>query len=710
MALAAGGIAWTVERFFEFSLLGLLASSLLAVWSSGCVDVAGVALIAAGLLLRGLTVTGLVRFQLGRPWLAVLAAGGLAFYPVDWALLSGGPLAASLHLGLFLTACWIVAMRTGRDHTLLAVLAFAGLVVASWLSTTLYFFAALAAFLLFGVAAFASAEIRHSSRRARRVARSSARRLHWRLGALSASLAAGILLLTGGLFFVLPRTAQAAFRRLAPQRFRPAGLSEEVTLGRFGQALPRDTVVMRVRFYSEQPAFPLKWRGQALGRFDGRRWYNPAEPGQPLASSQGLVKLAENRQLWRSGHRMAYEVWLEPALSDMLFLAGTPEFLRIDAPAVIRTAGGGLRPAPDSPRGLRYGAYSFLETGTAEPGLAAPAPGEAPPGYLELPPLDARIAELARQVTEGRTSEEERAQALEQHLHRHYTYSWRPGLEQAPDPLVDFLFRRRAGHCEHFASAMAVMLRLVGIPSRVSTGFQGGAFNPISGWQVIRASDAHTWVEAWIGGQGWATFDPTPPRPRRAGPSLGTRLAWYLDAAETFWNEWVLHYDLGRQLALASKMESSGRNLSSRWLDRARAKGGQWKAGLTAWGRRYGLVTLAAAALAVAALLLAPRIRAQWRARRRLLQAERGRAQPSDATVLYARLLRLLERRGLAKPVWLTPAEFARGLPTSPAARLVAEFTRAYNHLRFGGRREAAAHMFTLLDQLEQALRQPGGL
>ena len=78
------------------------------------------------------------------------------------------------------------------------------------------------------------------------------------------------------------------------------------------------------------------------------------------------------------------------------------------------------------------------------------------------------------------------------------------------DPLAYFLFERKKGHCEYFASSMAVMLRTLGIPSRVVTGFQSGVYNPMTGWQVIRASDAHSWVEAWIDGRGWTTFDPTP--------------------------------------------------------------------------------------------------------------------------------------------------------------------------------------------------------
>ena len=145
---------------------------------------------------------------------------------------------------------------------------------------------------------------------------------------------------------------------------------------------------------------------------------------------------------------------------------------------------------------------------------------------------------------------------------------------------------------------MAVMLRVVNVPARVAIGYQSGVYNPVSGWLVIRASDAHSWVEAWLPGRGWTTFDPTPPDPNPAADRLGRRLGFYMDAADTFWQEWVLSYNLDRQLILAAQMQDSSRTYGSRWWDRARSTALDWKEAVGGWGRRYGMLTLIAAVLA----------------------------------------------------------------------------------------------------------------
>jgi len=108
----------------------------------------------------------------------------------------------------------------------------------------------------------------------------------------------------------------------------------------------------------------------------------------------------------------------------------------------------------------------------------------------------------------------------------------------------------------------------------------------------------------------------------------------------------------------------------------------------------------------LAALILAlPRARTLWNTRQRVREARRGAAKPSDATLLYSRMLGLLKRRGFQKPAWLTPVEFAHSLPASQTALLLEDFTQAYNDLRFGGRRQAARRMMALLEQLQTAGR-----
>jgi len=702
MARSPAAAVVSVERFFEFSLLGLVASGYLAVLSSGYLDFPTSALTGAGLCLRALLVTGLVRLPLSPRLVAAVTVAYMGFYPLDYLFLSKELLPATVHLVFFLAVVKILTASTGRDHIFVGVIAFLALLAASVLSTSLNFFASLACFLLCGVAAFASAEIRRSTRQPCTIVRSGLRNFHWRLAALSLSVALGILLLTGGLFFLLPRTAQAAFQHLAPQRYHVPGFSNEMILGQIGEIRQRTAAVMRARVEGAGSPGGFKWRGVALAHFDGKRWSNPPDGGQLLRTREGLLQLAEDVQRRRAGRRINYEVQLNGIASDALFFVGTPEFLRLNLPAVIRTATGSYRLPFGASEGLRYGAYSFLESdGPGVDKAAGPVPPASPLDYLQLPPLDPRIPALARHITAGQFLAQGRARALEQHLRGHYSYTTRLLSRQVPDPLAYFLFERRQGHCEYFASAMAIMLRTLGIPARVATGFQTGVLNPISGWYVVRASDAHSWVEAWIPGRGWTSFDPTPPEPRSSGPSLWTRLGFYLDAAETFWDEWVLNYDLGRQLTLATSMERSGRRFSADWLDHFRATLRAWKAAVMAGLRNYGAAAGLLLLAAVAASLAGPRVWLWWKARQRVRQVQRGAAQPSDATLLYARLLALLKRRGFEKPACLTPAEFARSLEPSPLAAPVQEFTLAYNHLRFGGRRQAAPRMVVLLGQLE---------
>jgi len=689
---SSGGVAASVDRFFELSLLGLVASGYFAVLSSSFLDVPTAVSMAAALLLRTLLVTGVIRFEIPARWVTAAALAYIGFYPLDYFFVSKGFLPATVHLIFFLAVVKILTARLARDYVFLAVVAFLQLLAAALLSSSLNFFLFLAFFLLFAVATFAASEVRRSIRKPHIVARSSPKNLHWRLAATSVSLALGILILTVGLFFLLPRTAQAAFRHLAPQRFSVASFAHEMVLGDVGELQRRRTAVMHVRFFDEDPPVNLKWRGGALAYFDGGRWYNPSDPGEPLRVVDGLLAFGERTQ----GPGIRYEVQFSSLASDTLFFAGTPLMLRINSPIVIRTATDGYRLGYGAPGGLHYGAYSALNLPPGPKFLRE----EERTQYLLLPPVDRRVIALARKITEGLPTAEARARAIESYLRRNYRYSLDPLPREVPDPLAHFLFERRAGHCEYFASAMAVMLRIVYVPARVATGFQNGEYNPVSGWVVIRASDAHSWVEAWVPGRGWTTFDPTPPDSRPSTTSVWTHLGYYLDAAETFWQDWVLNYDLDRQLTLAARMENSGRLFGAHWMDRIRLV--EWKQTAAAWGKRYGAFAAIIAILAFAIWKYGPGVWMWSQTLARVRRAQRGAARASDATLLYARLLALLKRKGYQKPAWITPLEFARLLPPSETATLVASFTAAYNDLRFGGNPAAASRMVEALDALER--------
>ncbi len=706
---AASTAGTSVESFFQASLLGLLASGYFAVVGSGFLDRPTIAVVAIALLLRAFIIARLIPFFLSSRQVTLMTVAYIGFYPLDYLWVTRDFLHSTVHLVFFLAAVKLLTAQTDRDYFYLKVLAFLELLAAALLSSNLTFFLFLASFLVFGVATFASGEIRRGARSPSVVVRTGVRGVSGRLTALTAFTALGILLLTAGLFFLLPRTARAAFRHLVPERYHLAGFSNEVTLGQIGELKQQSTSVMHVRFFGVSQQYPLKWRGTALAEFDGRRWYNEMRRDEPLRVESGQVRLNPNTDNPRFGPYISYQVHLKPIGTDALFVAGQPEFLQIPAPIVYRTSVGGFRLSYATSDGIRYVVYSFL----GEPGpnqirnLGLLRPEPLSPNdhdlYLRLPALDARIPALARRIVAGQSTDFDRAAAITRYLRTRYGYTTELLSRPVEDPLADFLFNRRKGHCEYFASAMAVLLRTQNIPSRVVTGFQSGIYNPLSGWQVIRASDAHSWVEAWFPDQGWITFDPTPPDPTRQNALL-SRIGLYMDAAEVFWQDWVLNYDLERQFDLVSRLEESRRTWNGDWLKGLHNWFSDWstKAGpfVKEWAGAMVLWVVGVVGLVWAG----PRLRSWTLARYHARRVRSGRVSAADATVLYLRMLDVLRHRGISKPGWVTPDEFALQIPPSSTSMLVSELTRAYNDLRFGGRNEAAPRMVSLLAQLEASL------
>jgi transglutaminase-like putative cysteine protease len=678
---------------------------------SGVLDAPTMLLVAVGLVVRTLIVAGVVRFAVTERQVTVITVAYILFYPLDYYFVTREFLGATVHLVFFVAVVKLLTARSERDYFYLKVIAFLELLAASLLSANLTFFLFLAGFLLFGVATFTSGEIRRGAMRPGVLVRGQPA-LPARLGSLTAFTALGILILTACLFFLLPRTARAAFRRLAPLQQHLTGFSKEVTLGQLGELKQQNTTVMHVKFAGDQRRKDrLKWRGTALATFDGRKW--SAGPWHDTVVRVEGRQVRINPEIDRSSYAefTSYQVQLNPVGTDYLFFAGTPQSILLPAAVVLRTPVGGYHLGININDPFRYSVFSYLgEPGPDElrqRGLPRPVPLDAEERsvYLGLPKLDPRMGQLAHDVmwrVEG--GEYARAAALERYLRTNYGYTLELLSASVEDPLAHFLFVRRKGHCEYFASAMAVLLRTQGIPSRLVTGFQSGVYNPISGWHVIRAADAHSWVEAWFPDQGWVTFDPTPADPNAARNQLLSRLALYTDAAETFWQDWVLNYDIDRQFTLLSRVEESRRRINGNWLRDLQDNAGVWFENLWKKVKEFGLLLVSIAALLMALWLAGPRlvraIRAHWQARRVL----QGKANAADATLLYLQMLDLLRRRGIEKPAWVTPAEFVRQLPASPAAPLVDNLTRVYHDVRFGGHREEAPRMVELLAELEQAL------
>ncbi|MGA2183566.1 MAG: DUF3488 and transglutaminase-like domain-containing protein [Bryobacteraceae bacterium] len=698
-----------VEQFFQYSLLGLLASGFLALAGSGRLDPVTIAVTAAALVVRALLIAGVLDFEVRGATTTWLALAYIVFYAIDFQFLSRDFMTATVRLVLFLAAVKAVSASTNRDYVYLRIVAFLELLAACVISANLNFFVFLALFLIFAIATFAAGEIRKSAARTGVVVRVAEGGVPVRLGSLTAALALGILIMTCGLFFLLPRTARAALQHLVSSRYYISGFSNEVRLGGAGEIEQRKTVVLHIGMEDgSRPPALLKWKGGTLAQFDGRRWFNPPGFAETFARNrQGCFVLEPSGQRIRDEKLITYAVHVSDEAGGALFFAGDPAYLWMDAPAVLRTAPGSYRPRYGLAGGFTYEASSFAQR--ADMQAAGDVPGPAPEIYLQLPKLDPRIAPLAAALSRTAPSNLEKARVLERYLREHYGYTLRQPSRPPADPLAAFLFERRAGHCEYFASALAVMLRTLDIPSRVATGFQSGVYNPISGRQIIRASDAHSWVEAWFPERGWMTLDPTPPAQAGVDDTLASRLSMWTDAAAVFWQDWVLDYNLSQQLTLAARVEESSRRFrlgtpdlfSASWWSTQLAR----HDGSVRFVRRYGMPALVAVLAAAGLIWLGPLLARAERTRRRVRGIQQGDVRAGDATLLYQRMLRLLHRRGIEKPSWLTPFEFAALVREPKLALLVGDVTRAYNELRFGDQRAAAQRMMALLDQMENKPR-----
>jgi hypothetical protein len=281
----------------------------------------------------------------------------------------------------------------------------------------------------------------------------------------------------------------------------------------------------------------------------------------------------------------------------------------------------------------------------------------------------------------------DKAVAVERYLSTRFGYTLELPRTPPQDPVANFLFERKHGHCEYFASSMAVMLRTLRIPSRIVTGFRGGEFNDLTGQYVVRASDAHSWVEAYFPGSGWISFDPTPAAsvPTRSGWS---RMRLYVDAAASFWREWVINYDASHQRALGKDAATNSRRFfdeARRWIGR------QHRAMLRAARRTHqhvihfpmrwlgGFVVFAAL---LALLLNLPRMVRGLRARS--LRTHPARAPREAAALWYDRMVARMARMGWRKSLSQTPLDFVAAIQEEVLQKKVARFTRAYESARFG--------------------------
>jgi protein-glutamine gamma-glutamyltransferase len=361
------------------------------------------------------------------------------------------------------------------------------------------------------------------------------------------------------------------FPRLAPLWGVPSdamagrsGLSATMEVGSIAELALDDSIAMRIRFDDPPPRqSDLYFRGPVLSTLQGRQW-------QPLRSGFP-ARMQDAAQLQVSGAAVRYQVTLEPNNRPWIFVLDAA-IDRPDARGMPMAMSPQLqwiaeRPVADL---LRYSAQSHTQFQHGPLRRTA-----ALQDYLDLPPgLNPRTmawaSELRRDAVLGSDPQALIDAVLQRLRTGGYSYTLEPGV-YGQNTADEFWFDRRAGFCEHIASAFAIMMRSLDIPARIVTGYQGGEVNSVDGYWTIRQSDAHAWVEVWLAGRGWVRVDPTAAvAPGRTGslqrlraptgvmatameavnPQVWAQIRATWEALNNSWNQWVLNYNQSAQLDL----------------------------------------------------------------------------------------------------------------------------------------------------------------
>jgi protein-glutamine gamma-glutamyltransferase len=708
------------KTYFQIFSYAMIAVATLALLLAG-----GLSLILAVLFWLAMVVAWKAegtKWQLSERTVLVVVLLSVPLFLLDWKLqqsIGETPgrvgVTALAHLIVFLSAVKLLQEKKDRDWVFLYLISFFEVLLAAGLSVSPVFLSTLTLYLLCGVSTIIAFEIQKSKRSLAATethllvppdsrifksarARSGKRNVEaHRLPLVAIVLLLLTFILAVPLFLVAPRSGAAMLTRSGGALTNFTGFSESVTLGEIGELKRDNAVVMRVRLEDAQTRGGFRWRGVALDEFTGRGWRKSAEAKRVLEKKydKGLFQLGTSDAL----HRLTTQtVFLEPLESPVLFAASRPLAIQADFPFVRIDGEGSLQTRR---RDFERAIYKVLSDVTEPDASVLRSDSRPYPAafgrYFQLPAsLDPRIDALANAIVVNARARNryDEAKAIEAHLQQEFGYSLQM-TAGGRDPLADFLFRVKAGHCEYFSTAMAVMLRTRGIAARVVNGFLPGEYNDAAAAYTVRQSDAHSWVEAYFPeSQTWVTFDPTPAAGKTEPVSAGlaAQLGKYAEALELIWFQYVVGYDKQEQRSLATSVSArvnQYRGSLERWFAAVRKTA-------TAYGQSFGLIVGSAVAmlLILFALMRVRRFGWRWAFSFHKHQAK----AETSAVVFYQRLTALLERRGLQRNPDLTPLEFASGLDLQPALVI----TRAYNRVRFGGQKLSQ----TELREIEASLKQ----
>ena len=583
----------------------------------------------------------------------------LLFAFLDMSLFSRSFVMTLAHLLLLIQLTKLLGKKSDGDYFQIYLISLALLIVAAVITVELYFFFFFIGVVIFGSVALALFQIK-------RQAPSENLPPGTFLGATICP-AISVLIFTTFLFFLVPRIGFGFLQRNFKGPSLTSGFSEEVELGAIGSIKEGYEVVMRIKPGKTAKRLPEAqlWRGIALTDYAGGKWRVDSNKIKRVrANKKGVITLKEV-----DGQNLYWEeVILNPMDSKVIFVPYQTSYIQSDLPIIeVDNTSSLFGPGPHY-RGREYSIY-LLPGEEKQTFLAG---GEE--SCLRLSHPFTRVRELASKITQGTHDPWEKGKRIEAYLKNNFGYTLKLTQSQGLDPVEDFLFNRKKGHCEFFASAMVIMLRSLNIPARVVNGFLVEEWNDFGGYYLVREKDAHSWVEAYIAGKGWIVFDPTPPQ---AGfwlrDTLFPLVYQLYDYLELKWDSYVVAYNIWDQRRMVQSLLDTQNRLLV-WTETQ----------LRALVDHISRVEFSTSIFLLTSLILFV-FGLLYRACRLPFSLKRH----PGVTKFYLRLLSILARKGISKERHLTPWEFAQQVIDEKGDKFacVGLITQRYYQSRYGGYR-----------------------
>ncbi|MBI3397854.1 MAG: DUF3488 domain-containing protein [Deltaproteobacteria bacterium] len=506
----------------------------------------------------------------------ILAVIIMAASLMDYFLVSRSLIEVSTRFLTILMIAKLFDLKTNRDYALLYILSFFQLLAASASTVNLSFLFVLILYILTGIWALAIFTLKRDWEEKSVLHKEIPNNILSPLFFLAtAGLAVFSFIIALSLFFVIPRMAVGFLPQETADTIKVSGFSEKVDFGELGPIKLDPRIVMRVELLGYKTPLPanLYFRGVAFDTYHGTQWLQTIKELSVMQRDRDGIYISPIRYDWE---QIAFDerqllkqvILLEPIETNVLFAAslGTGiagSFRNVAADNM----GSFYLPAPLYSR-IEYTAYSVVQPPIKELQQRQGRIKNTALQYLRIPGGHERVVLLAQDITAGKKTMFEKAAAVEGYLKKNYRYTLNPRRGDGKNPIEDFLLYTKEGYCEQYATAFAVLLRAVGIPTRLVTGFLPGEWNSFGNYLIIRQKDAHAWVEAFMPDSGWITFDPTPSAEAAgAMPPSTPFISLYIDSLRWRWNRYIVNYSFSDQLTLARSVEDKTRSLLTnlRW-------------------------------------------------------------------------------------------------------------------------------------------------